>query len=128
MSAGGQGWGLLISGFAPGGQAITAVSVPSRSASKPWLLTFEDTLTWAKGKHSVSAGASWTRIAYNIWSDPTVLSVSFGVSTLDSAAYAMLDANSGNYPGGISATTRATPAASTPCSPAASSPFLETRT
>jgi hypothetical protein len=100
--AGGQGWALGISAF----RGITnATAIISKAANIAPLFTAEDTLTWLKGTHSVSAGASFTRVTYRNWGDTVVPNISFGVdSKLDSVAYTMLDATSGHYPGGISST------------------------
>jgi hypothetical protein len=64
---------------------------------------FEDTLTWLKGQHTISGGASWTNVWGSNWNDTIVPYIGFGLSSLD-PAYNMLTSNSGNFPGGISDT------------------------
>jgi hypothetical protein len=66
---------------------------------------FEDTLTWLKGTHTVGMGASFTQVKFQNWGVPggLVPGVAFAVAPAE-AAYSMLTASSGNFPGGISET------------------------
>jgi hypothetical protein len=98
--AGDKGWALGISAF----MGITnAANYNFKLAENAPLWSVEDTVTWLKGRHTFSTGASWTKIHYRGWRGmtlPVVPNVTFGLSPLD-PAYTMLDATSGNYPGGI---------------------------
>ncbi len=66
---------------------------------------YEDTLTWLKGRHTVQVGGTYTKIKFENWDVPggLVSTISFGVNSAD-PAFSILSENSGNYPGGISAT------------------------
>ena len=62
-------------------------------------------VTWLKGKHSMSFGGDFARTDMrNTATTPYETSLSFGLSSLDTTAYNMLDQTSGNYPGGITST------------------------
>ncbi len=66
---------------------------------------FEDTMTWSKGSHSLSFGASFTNVA--LWIQDftyTVPPISFGVNTTYDPARFMFDATNGpkNFPGSSS--------------------------
>jgi hypothetical protein len=83
QSVGGLGWSLGLSAF----RSITnATAYNASSASVAQVLSAEDTLTWLKGSHTLSAGASWSRFAGRSWNYvPTYTSLGFGLSTLDPA-------------------------------------------
>jgi hypothetical protein len=109
QSAGGQGWNF---GF-PAANAVSAVALTSataynaKSAGVASQMSAEDTLTWLKGKHSVSVGGSWSRTEMrNYAAIPTYATLAFGTSSLDTVAYGMLDNVTGaaNYPGGTNST------------------------
>lgn len=101
QSAGGRGWALAISAFRGITDPTSSTSTSDRASS---LLSVEDTVTWMTGRHSLSVGAHWTRVTYRVRSATVVPTITFGLSPQDAGAYAMLDATSGNFPGGISAT------------------------
>jgi hypothetical protein len=83
------------------GQALTrpsaAAAPQSRNANS---LLFEDTLTWLKGSHSVTTGASFTQ--YDIWAKNSTLlpTITFGIVTGDPAAGLFTAAN---FPGASAA-------------------------
>ncbi len=83
--------------------SATAYGGPSGGVASQF--GFEDNLNWLKGKHSISSGFSFTRINMRNWVGrrPTRRRSSFGTASVD-PAYGMLDATSGNFPGGISTT------------------------
>jgi hypothetical protein len=99
QSVNGKGYFLDISTAASG--ITNAANIYSNSArlSPGWVV--EDSVTWLKGKHSISAGASWSwfwlRQRYESW----VPSIGFAPTPGD-PAYDKLSSSSGNYPGGIS--------------------------
>lgn len=106
QSAGGKGW---IFGFpSVGANGITsATGYGGPSAGVAGQKSFEDTLTWIKGAHSLSFGGSWARISMRNWATtPTEASLTFGLATQDATAYQMLDSVNGaaNFPGGINTT------------------------
>lgn len=72
----------------------TSRSVPS-ARNNP-TIDVSDTLTWLKGNHSFSFGASFTHIGLWAWSQTAVPSISFGVTTDDPAASMF---NTTNFPG-----------------------------
>ncbi len=82
-----------------------ATSYYGSSAGVASQFSVSDTVTWLKGKHSMSFGGDFARTQMrNTNSSPTESTISFGMSSLDTTAYQMLDQTSGNYPGGISST------------------------
>lgn len=106
QSAGGKGW---VFGFPTVGTngvtSVTASSAPSSGVAAQ--SSFEDTLTWIKGAHSLSFGGSWARISTRNWATtPTAATLGFGTVSNDTAAFNMLDATNGaaNFPGGINTT------------------------
>ena len=82
-----------------------ATVVNSPSSRQVPDLVFEDTLTWLKGTHTIGMGASFTQVTFDNWGVPggLVPGVVFAVAPAE-AAYSMLTASSGNFPGGISET------------------------
>ncbi|MFB3852925.1 MAG: carboxypeptidase regulatory-like domain-containing protein [Vicinamibacterales bacterium] len=98
---GGQGYSLGISAAASG--ITNATTTTGQSARNTPSIVYEDTLTWLKGQHTISTGASFTMIQGSNWADTAVPVINFGLNSQD-PAYAMLDAASGNFPGGISTT------------------------
>jgi len=103
QSAGGRGFNF---GFPSLGVDLTgATAYGGQSGGVAAQTSFEDTLTWLKGRHSISMGGSFSRTSMrNFASTPYETTLTFGTSSLDTTAYNMLDATSGNYPGGISTT------------------------
>ena len=99
QSVGGKGYALNINSAASG--ITSATTSTALSARKAPTYVYEDTLTWLKGKHSLSLGASFTQIRVASWADTAVPTIGFGLSSLD-PAYAHFSYTSGNYPGGIS--------------------------
>ncbi len=104
QSAGGIGWNFVFP--AVGGVTLTsATAYGGQSSSVAAQFSVENNMTWLKGAHSISFGGSFGRIAAREWaSTPHEGSLSFGTASVDTVAYNMLDATSGNYPGGISTT------------------------
>ena len=120
QSAGGKGWNFAFPG-AGTGTTGTSVSAPSlsaqtltsataynaKSAGVAMQMSAEDTLTWLRGKHSLSMGGSWSRtVMRNFASIPTYSTLAFGTPVNDLVAYNMLDnvVGSANYPGGTNTT------------------------
>jgi len=91
-----QGFNLGIG--AAGISGATTVTGPSRRNAPVW--QFNDTLTWTRGAHSLSFGASFTQI--NFWSRVQTLvpTINFGVDSTD-PAIAMF--TSANFPGAAAA-------------------------
>jgi hypothetical protein len=84
-----------------------ATAYGGSSASVAAQQSFEDTLIWLKGKHSLTFGGSWARTRMRgSSSTPYQTSLSFGVDPNYTAAYNMLDYVNGasNFPGGIDST------------------------
>jgi len=99
------GCNLLIQNLLVGTTALTPATATAQPSSRvvPNLVA-EDTLTWLKGRHQVSMGASFTRVALDeTWTGGIVPGI---VLTLAPAApaYPVFTAGSGNFPGGISDT------------------------
>ncbi len=101
------GYNLDIGGrIGSGGNDLTsATTVTAPSTRYVPDLIYEDTLSWLKGRHTISIGGSYTNIAFENWDVPGgwVQGISFGTNSLD-PAYSILGETSGNYPGGINAT------------------------
>ena len=99
------GYNLQLGSITVGTTALTpATAVTSRSPRSVPSVVAEDALTWLKGRHQVSMGASFTRIALDeTWTGSVVPGI---VLTLAPAApaYPVFTATSGNFPGGISDT------------------------
>ena len=97
------GYNLLLGSITVGTTALTpATAVTARSPRSVPNVLAEDTLTWLKGRHQVSMGASFTGIALDeTWTSNVVPGI---VLTLAPAApaYPVFTASSGNFPGGIS--------------------------
>ena len=104
QSAGGKGWSFGFPGL--GGVTMTgATAYNGQSAGVASQFSAEDTLTWLRGKHSISIGGSFSRTKMRNWnSTPTYSSLSFGTGSVDTVAYNMLETTSGNWPGGINST------------------------
>jgi hypothetical protein len=66
--------------------------------------TFEDSLTWTKGTHSISFGGTWTNVSLFLWSQQVVPTISFGVDTTFDPAAVMFNSTNGpkNFPGASS--------------------------
>ena len=108
QSVGGKGWNLGtgvngngITVAASGITGATATTGPSTRYTPNYV--FENTLTWLKGKHTISTGGTFTYTKTENWNDTVVPTLNFGTSSLD-PAYNMLTTTSGNFPGGISDT------------------------
>ena len=105
QQAGGIGWNWYLPSLS---QTLTsATAYGGQSAGNAAQSSFEDTLTWLKGKHSISMGGSWQQIKMrNFGSTPYPATLYFGTSSLDTTAYNMLDYSAGaaNFPGGITST------------------------
>ena len=91
QSLGGVGWNIGFPGSSSSdprlGVGLTgATGYGGKSAGVANSFSFEDTLTWLKGKHSISMGASWQRVEMRNWNmTPFYTNVSTSVSTLDPA-------------------------------------------
>lgn len=103
QSAGGKAWNF---GFPSVGVNLTsATAYGGQSAGVAMQMSAEDTLTWLKGRHTISMGGSWSRTSMrNFASTPYESTLTFGTASNDTVAYNMLDAASGNFPGGINTT------------------------
>jgi hypothetical protein len=88
------------------GYGLTGASAyPGSSAGVASQTSVSDTVTWLKGKHSMSFGGDFARTQMrNMGTSPTDNYIAFGLSTQDTTAYNMLLDTSGNFPGGITAT------------------------
>ncbi|MFB3854161.1 MAG: carboxypeptidase regulatory-like domain-containing protein [Vicinamibacterales bacterium] len=62
-----------------------AGGVPTPQARNAPVKTFEDTLTWLRGKHSLAFGGSFTQFDYWGWMDTLAPSISFGLVQGDPA-------------------------------------------
>ncbi len=65
-------------------------------------VTVEDTLNWIRGAHTMTMGASFTKIYYSTGANTYVPSISFGIDSNDPALALF---NSTNFPGGASSTS-----------------------
>ena len=100
------GYNLLIGNYAIGTTALTSATAQATPTSRVAPIFFaEDTVSWLKGRHLITTGASFTRIMFDNMDTPGGV-VPGIVLTLAPAApnYGMWAAASGNYPGGISDT------------------------
>lgn len=104
QQVGGLGWNFSFPSV--GGYNLTGATPRNgSSAGIAAQTTIEDTLTWLKGRHNISAGVSFNRINYRNWEmTPTYATAYFGTSSYDTVAYNMLDPTSGNFPGGVNPT------------------------
>ncbi|HEX4945534.1 MAG TPA: carboxypeptidase-like regulatory domain-containing protein [Blastocatellia bacterium] len=77
------GWNLGIG--AAGITSATVSTSPSRRNGPVW--TFNDTLSWTKGSHTMSLGMAFSRI--NFWqsADTVARSVTFGIDGTDAAEF-----------------------------------------
>jgi hypothetical protein len=104
QQAGGKGWYFTLpsttsSAFSRSLNNAAAYEASSSGVAAQW--TLEDTVNWIKGKHSFTSGFSYTQIKTRQWnSTPMEAYLYFGTPSVD-PAYGMLDATSGNFPGGI---------------------------
>jgi hypothetical protein len=80
-----------------------ATAYGASSAGVAAQVSLEDTLTWLKGRHSLSFGGSYSRTTMrNTATNPYQMTLGFGTASNDTVAYNMLGETSGNFPGGIS--------------------------
>jgi hypothetical protein len=92
-------------GFPSVGSALqspsTGTSIQQRNATD---LSFEDNITWLKGNHNITGGASWSQ--FNLWRiDANIVpSISFGLLNADPAAQVITSA-------ALAAATGVTPSA-----------------
>jgi hypothetical protein len=81
-------------------------SVVSSSPSRrtPPVQQIDDTISWNKGSHSVSLGASFTNTGNWTWGQSLLPSLGFGVDSTNDPARFMFDATNGakNFPGASS--------------------------
>lgn len=91
-----------------GGNQITgpaSVGMPGFAPSTRYtpVTSYEDTLTWLKGRHTVSSGASYSKYyARNFNISSLVPTITFGVASTDPAFNVL--SNPANYPGGLNTT------------------------
>jgi hypothetical protein len=103
QSAGGKGWSFAFPNLGVDLTSATAYGGSSAGVAGQW--TIEDNMTWIKGSHSMTFGGQFYRIDMRNWaSTPFYSTLTFGTSSNDTIAYNMLDAASGNFPGGINTT------------------------
>jgi hypothetical protein len=109
-SIGGKGYQFRINDTNTSADDVASVGLTNPyvsaapSADVAAILNFDDTLTWLKGSHTISAGATFTHIKWRGWFDTVVDGlIGFGMDSRD-PAYTMFESASGNYPGGIDAT------------------------
>jgi hypothetical protein len=98
---GGQGYALNISTAANGITNYYPTTSPSSRYTPVYV--YEDTLTWLKGQHTLSAGATYTQTKTENFNDTAVPTIGFGLNAND-PAYGMLQATSNSFPGGINTT------------------------
>jgi Carboxypeptidase regulatory-like domain len=108
QSVGGKGYQLALNGGSTAAVASVNLTNPtvstSPSADVAASLTIDDSLTWLKGRHTVSTGLTFSRIKWRGWSDNVVDGqINFGMDNRD-PAFTMFDTTSGNFPGGIDTT------------------------
>ena len=74
------------------GAGPTAFSAPAPQSRNATDLSFDDTLTWLKGNHNITAGASWA--VFNVWlkNSNVVPRISFGLTASDPARNAITSA------------------------------------
>ncbi len=77
---------------------VSAVTSPSRRNAP--VKSFEDTLTWTKGAHSLSFGGTFQHVGNWVWGATLAPSIGFGLPSSYDPAYVMFDANNGkiNFP------------------------------
>lgn len=103
QSVGGKGWDWMLPTLSQTLTRATAYTGPSAGVASQF--TFEDNLNWLKGRHTIGVGFQFTRVNMRNWAGiPFYSQLQFGTSSLDAAAYGMLDPASGNFPGGINTT------------------------
>jgi len=108
QSAGGKGWSFGFPSVGASGLS-GATAYTGASAGVASQMSAEDTLTWLKGKHTLSMGGSWSKTEMRNWNAavPYYSGLTLGTTSLDKVAYEMLDPVLGaaNFPGGINTTT-----------------------
>ena len=103
QSSNGVGYNFVFPSV--GSTLSSATGYGGQSAGVAKQFSINDTVTWLKGAHSLSFGGNWGRTTMrNKVTTPYEMSLYFGLSSQDATAYNMLDASSGNYPGGITTT------------------------
>jgi hypothetical protein len=104
QASGGVGYNFNFPTVGPGLTSATGYS--STTASVAPSQTYDDTLTWLKGKHSLSFGASYTQTGYRYsGSTPYQMALYTGMNATFDPAYATFAyTNSNTYPGGIDTT------------------------
>lgn len=103
QSVGGVGYNLGINVAVGPNNLTTATASAAPNSRYTPVFVYEDTLTWLKGKHTLAAGGTYTQTKTKNWNDTVVPSLGFGLNAND-PAFNMLQATSGNFPGGISTT------------------------
>jgi len=68
-----------------------AGNIPTKQARNAPNSTFEDTVTWLKGQHSIGFGGSYTQFDYWGWMQSLVPSIGFGVVQGDGAQGVLLN-------------------------------------
>ena len=100
------GYDLQIGNYAIGTTALTSATAKAYKSSRDVpVFVCEDVLTWLKGRHSISMGASLTKVIFRVWEYPGNLVPGINLTIAPAAPpYSMLTSTSGNFPGGISDT------------------------
>ncbi len=100
------GYDLQIGNYRMGTSYLTSATARAYKSSRDVpVFVAEDTLTWLRGRHSISMGGSLTKISFKVWDYPGNL-VPGIVLTIAPAAppFSTFTSTSGNFPGGISDT------------------------
>jgi hypothetical protein len=98
------GWSLGLGTIGGGGNGLTTpASTNAPSTRYTPVTTFEDTVTWLKGSHTISMGGQLNHFYARNW-DITQLAptIAFGLASTDPAFNIL--SNSANYPGGLNTT------------------------
>lgn len=95
--------GFAMNLLSIGGNTLTGpASTTAPSTRYTPVTNFDNTLTWLRGRHTVSFGGSFTKYYGKNWDQTVVPTIDFGVASTD-PAFSFLS-NSANYPGGLNTT------------------------
>ncbi len=111
FNLGNIGFNNITAWSAIGGQSLTsATSTAAPNADVAPRYDLDDTVTWLKGKHTISLGGAYSRTFYRSWSQTVAKGVTFGIPSSQTAgvytdpAYQWINAASpspGDFPGGL---------------------------